>query len=407
MSSLQAHLERHDLAASPLGFRRDCPLCRAERVQGHLPSASVVPPRARAAMAAALLAGNAVAPGIAIAADGQGLAAPAPAAPPAPQASDLTVGDGGAAPVSGDQDVGPDSANGGDQDSDGSPPSGRDTETEARSDSVGEGGGGPAGSGSSTAPSNGAPADSDDSPTVQQAPAEEPVRDSAHTDADTPDRPADDGPAAAPAPAADDGPAAAQAPAANAGEAAAPAPASDDVDAAPPAPASDDVDAAAPSESELNPGAGPSSGGSTVAPRKDAASAQPTGGQERHRSSSARGASPTARAVTGSDRRGAPDAKRGSDRAGRTARDGGQLVADETAAGSARERTSSRRETESPDTYQVRPGDSLWRIAERRLGSSATATQTAEEVTRLWELNRQRIGTGNPDLIFSGQTLRM
>jgi nucleoid-associated protein YgaU len=55
----------------------------------------------------------------------------------------------------------------------------------------------------------------------------------------------------------------------------------------------------------------------------------------------------------------------------------------------------------------VRSGDSLWRIAERRLGSSATATQIAEEVTRLWELNRQRIGTGNPDLIFSGQTLRM
>ena len=34
MSSLQAHLERHDLAVSPLEFRRDCPLCRAERVHG-------------------------------------------------------------------------------------------------------------------------------------------------------------------------------------------------------------------------------------------------------------------------------------------------------------------------------------------------------------------------------------
>ena len=55
----------------------------------------------------------------------------------------------------------------------------------------------------------------------------------------------------------------------------------------------------------------------------------------------------------------------------------------------------------------MRPGDSLWRIAARRLGSSATATATAQEVTRLWELNRQRIGTGNPDLIFPGQTLKM
>jgi nucleoid-associated protein YgaU len=147
---------------------------------------------------------------------------------------------------------------------------------------------------------------------------------------------------------------------------------------------------------------------STVAPHEDtAATAEPTGGQEQRRSSSARGPSPTASAAPGSDRRGAPDAKRGSDRAGRTARDGGQLVADEAAAGSARERTSSRREAEPPDTYRVRPGDSLWRIAERRLGSSATPTETAEEVTRLWELNRQRIGTGNPDLILPGQTLTM
>ncbi|MGH2946364.1 MAG: LysM peptidoglycan-binding domain-containing protein [Solirubrobacteraceae bacterium] len=55
----------------------------------------------------------------------------------------------------------------------------------------------------------------------------------------------------------------------------------------------------------------------------------------------------------------------------------------------------------------MRPGDSLWRIAGRHLGPDATATATAQEVTRLWELNRQRIGTGNPDLIFPGQTLKM
>ena len=103
----------------------------------------------------------------------------------------------------------------------------------------------------------------------------------------------------------------------------------------------------------------------------------------------------------------APDANRGSDSAGRRARDGGRLVAGATATGSAAKRRSSRRQTEPSDTYRVRPGDSLWRIAERRLGPSATATETAQEVTRLWELNRQRIGTGNPDLILPGQTLRM
>jgi nucleoid-associated protein YgaU len=58
-------------------------------------------------------------------------------------------------------------------------------------------------------------------------------------------------------------------------------------------------------------------------------------------------------------------------------------------------------------TYRVRPGDSLWRIASRHLGTDATNLETAEEVNRLWRLNEQRIGTGNPDLIFPGQTLRM
>ena len=62
---------------------------------------------------------------------------------------------------------------------------------------------------------------------------------------------------------------------------------------------------------------------------------------------------------------------------------------------------------QTPGTYRVQPGDSLWRIAARHLGTDATTAQTAREVNRLWELNQQRIGTGNPDLIFPGQTLRM
>jgi len=78
-----------------------------------------------------------------------------------------------------------------------------------------------------------------------------------------------------------------------------------------------------------------------------------------------------------------------------------------TAAKSASPTRDQRVEVQAHSTYQVEPGDSLWRIAARHLGSDATTAQTAREVNRLWELNQQRIGTGNPDLIFPGQTLRM
>src|SRR4051794_41345115 len=84
MPSLSEHLERHDRAVGPLAFRRDCPLCRAERVAGHLPSATVAPLRACAAVTAALLAAGAVAPSVVVAADGQGFAAQPPESPPAP-----------------------------------------------------------------------------------------------------------------------------------------------------------------------------------------------------------------------------------------------------------------------------------------------------------------------------------
>src|SRR3954469_6213315 len=119
MSSLQAHLEGHDLAVNPLGFRRDCPVCRAERAQGQLPSASLVPPRACAAMTAAALATSAVAPAAVAAADAQGVAAPAPASPPPPQVSDIAVGGGGAAPVDPDHATRQEQADGGERASDG------------------------------------------------------------------------------------------------------------------------------------------------------------------------------------------------------------------------------------------------------------------------------------------------
>jgi hypothetical protein len=55
----------------------------------------------------------------------------------------------------------------------------------------------------------------------------------------------------------------------------------------------------------------------------------------------------------------------------------------------------------------VHRGDSLWSIARRHLGSSATNASIDREVHRLWAANSRRIGTGDPNLIFPGQHLNM
>jgi LysM domain len=59
------------------------------------------------------------------------------------------------------------------------------------------------------------------------------------------------------------------------------------------------------------------------------------------------------------------------------------------------------------DAYTVRAGDSLWSIARRLLGPEASAGRIAREVNRLWELNRDRIGTGNPSLINVGTVIKL
>lgn len=58
-------------------------------------------------------------------------------------------------------------------------------------------------------------------------------------------------------------------------------------------------------------------------------------------------------------------------------------------------------------TYRVRPGDSLWLIAEAQLGPAASAAEIARRVDRLWNLNGIRIGTGDPDLVMPGTILRL
>ena len=55
----------------------------------------------------------------------------------------------------------------------------------------------------------------------------------------------------------------------------------------------------------------------------------------------------------------------------------------------------------------VRPGESLWSIAAARLGPGASNAEIARELARIWSLNAAAIGTGDPDLILPGQTLRL
>jgi hypothetical protein len=59
------------------------------------------------------------------------------------------------------------------------------------------------------------------------------------------------------------------------------------------------------------------------------------------------------------------------------------------------------------DTYTVQPHDDLWSIAERLLGGEPTNGRIAREVDRLWQLNEDRIWTGDPDLIHPGMVLRL
>lgn len=57
--------------------------------------------------------------------------------------------------------------------------------------------------------------------------------------------------------------------------------------------------------------------------------------------------------------------------------------------------------------HAVRPGESLWSIATALLPAGASNAEIATEVQRLWEVNEERIGTGDPNLIFVGTALRL
>ena len=57
--------------------------------------------------------------------------------------------------------------------------------------------------------------------------------------------------------------------------------------------------------------------------------------------------------------------------------------------------------------HTVLAGESLWSIANDVLGADSTPAQIAREVHRLWRLNSDRIGTGDPDLLPLGTRLAL
>src|SRR4051812_48718562 len=61
----------------------------------------------------------------------------------------------------------------------------------------------------------------------------------------------------------------------------------------------------------------------------------------------------------------------------------------------------------SAATHVVAPGQSLWVIAQGIVGKPPSVAEIAAEVDRLWRLNAARIGTGDRNLIFPGQRLRL
>jgi hypothetical protein len=64
-------------------------------------------------------------------------------------------------------------------------------------------------------------------------------------------------------------------------------------------------------------------------------------------------------------------------------------------------------ESSGHSTHVVEPGQSLWMIAKGLISTPDSIARVAFEVERLWHLNAERIGTGSPDLIYPGLTLRL
>lgn len=63
------------------------------------------------------------------------------------------------------------------------------------------------------------------------------------------------------------------------------------------------------------------------------------------------------------------------------------------------------------DSYVVRRGDHLWKISARRLGDLLERPATNGETGPYWrsviEVNRDRLRSGNPDLIYPGELVKL
>ncbi|HET7846780.1 MAG TPA: hypothetical protein VFL72_04750 [Acidimicrobiia bacterium] len=66
-------------------------------------------------------------------------------------------------------------------------------------------------------------------------------------------------------------------------------------------------------------------------------------------------------------------------------------------------------ETGGPATAVVEKGDHLWSISAAHLADRLTHAPSSAEITPYWreviEVNRDRLRSGDPDLIFPGETV--
>lgn len=64
---------------------------------------------------------------------------------------------------------------------------------------------------------------------------------------------------------------------------------------------------------------------------------------------------------------------------------------------------------DEPATVMVRPGDNLWELAARHLGGAGHKAVSAADIAPYWrqvvEANRDRIRSGDPDLIYPGEKI--
>ena len=345
MASLTAHLRRPD-DHGRLAFHPECPLCRGERLVGALPSDAVVGRRTQAMITAGVLALSSASPTMAIAAE-----------PDQEQ-------EGAATP----EQVA--------------------VEAPASNPSVDPGGRG-----------TDLPFEARQAPTVQAAPdlAQDagPVEQEPVTNQDAPVADSGDGSGipVAPAPDAVPPPTAPSAPLPES-----PATTPEQSDSEDPTMSPDSADpTTSPDPAEPTP---PPAEAPTGAPTADAPrAAKPrTGAPDRERN---RHASPTPSSAPGPT----PAAVRPSTREAPTAESTPITV--QVAPPSPNADAASRRAGPSDHSHVVEPGESLWSIARDLLGDQASTARIAREVNRLWELNSERIRTGDRDLLLVGTRLAL